>query len=167
VRLGSRGAFDIAFRDRAGNARKIRLDRMNQTIGLRSSAVELDLGGIAKGHAIDLAGRTLRDAGVIAAFVHGGTSSGLGIGCPPAGTWRVAIGAEAGAPIIDVTDRAFSVSSTVTRSHHTDPRTGHPIARHRRVALVGRSARLADAWSTALMIDQALEPPEDLVRVRM
>src|SRR5689334_17625312 len=61
VRLGSRGAFDIAFRDRAGDARAIRLDRMNQTIGLRSSAVELDLGGIAKGHAIDLAGRTLRD----------------------------------------------------------------------------------------------------------
>jgi thiamine biosynthesis lipoprotein len=167
VRRQSRGAFDVAFRHRAAAEPAITLDPVRQTIGLRSSAVELDLGGIAKGHAIDLAGRALGEAGVIAAFVHGGTSSGLGIGRPPAGTWRVAIGALPGAPIVDLTDRAFSVSSTRARAHLTDPRTGRRVARHRRVALIGRTARSADAWSTALMVDSELELPDGLVRVRV
>src|SRR5262245_59403252 len=56
VRACSRGAFDVAFRRRSAEAPVMTLDPVRQTIALASSAVELDLGGIAKGHAIDLAG---------------------------------------------------------------------------------------------------------------
>jgi len=43
----------------------------------------LDLGGIAKGHAIDLASELLREAGVTCAFIHGGTSAVGALGAPP------------------------------------------------------------------------------------
>jgi thiamine biosynthesis lipoprotein len=114
--------------------------------------VELDLGGIAKGHAIDLAARVIRQAGVDRAFVHGGGSSGIGLGEAPAGPWRVALGPERGAPIVELRDQAFSVSTTVERSHIVDPTTGRPVAGPRRAAVVGPSARLADAWTTALVV---------------
>lgn len=57
----------------------------------------LDLGGIAKGHAIDCALATLREHGITSAFLHGGTSAIGAIGAPPdGGSWEVAIAVPAG-----------------------------------------------------------------------
>lgn len=94
----------------------------------------LDLGGIAKGHALDLAARALREAGIRTALLHAGTSSVLAIGHPPgADAWRIAIrrpgegttatgppsdqrapsdpsASPANRPVIELCDAALSVS---------------------------------------------------------
>jgi thiamine biosynthesis lipoprotein len=79
------------------HAPPLEIDRHAGTItALRS--VALDLGGIAKGHAIDVARDLLRDAGVTCAFIHGGTSAVAALGAPPGrDAWivEVAIPAEA------------------------------------------------------------------------
>ncbi|HEV8356354.1 MAG TPA: FAD:protein FMN transferase [Gemmatimonadales bacterium] len=158
----SGGAFDLTVPRCRMDA--IVLDPVSRTVRLAVRDVVLDFGGIAKGHALDLAAAVLRRAGVTAAFLHGGTSSAVGIGPPlvsagePALGWRVALGRGAGAPTVTLRDEALSISAVWKGNPHPtmDPRTGRPLAGGeggaRRVAVVGPSARLADAWSTALLV---------------
>jgi thiamine biosynthesis lipoprotein len=127
-------------------------------------AVALDLGGVAKGHALDLAGRVVREAGVEAALLHGGTSSVVAIGAPPGRAgWEVGIrgteGREAGSmPRVVLRDRALGVSAHRGRraggvTHVLDPRTGEPAGRSCEVAAVtARTGAMADAWSTAGLV---------------
>jgi thiamine biosynthesis lipoprotein len=128
-------------------------------VSFRSGGVRLDFGAIAKGHALDLAGAVLREAGVTAALLHGGTSSVLAIGAPEdAEGWAVAIPFDRGRRIVRLRDNALAVSHPASQSgdagaaHIMDPRTGLPVGRPRRVAVHGPSARLCDAWSTALAV---------------
>lgn len=156
------------------------LDARESTIRFLAP-VALDLGGIAKGHALDLAARALREAGIRTALLHAGTSSVLAIGHPPgADAWRIAIRrpgeattatgrpsdprapsdpscSPADRPVIALCDAALSVSGlhagTSPAAHILDPRTGHPATSHHTVAAVtAPSAALADAWSTAALV---------------
>ncbi|MDH5316043.1 MAG: FAD:protein FMN transferase [Gemmatimonadota bacterium] len=146
---GSGGAFDPTVPARAMDA--LILDPTRRTVALSRPGVTLDLGAIAKGHALDLAARLLREHGVTSAFLHGGTSSALGIGSPPEGTWRVAL---PDGRTVDLTDAALSVSAVWGENPHPtiDPRTGAALTGSRQVAVIGPSARLADAWSTAILV---------------
>jgi len=163
--LVSRGAADSAVptggRVLAGT---VELDRAAQTIRITGGSASIDLGGIAKGHALDCAAAVLRSAGVRSAVLHGGTSSVVALGRPDDRSgWRVAIDPGTGA-IVTLEDTALSFSdpdgqTEVTgRRHIVDPRdaagTGPaPDAVPRRqVVVIGPSARLADAWSTALAV---------------
>lgn len=148
----------VSVARRAG-AEAIVLDDEHWTVAFHRDSVGLDFGAIAKGHALDLAGAILRDAGVTSALLHGGTSSVLAIGAPEATDgWRVAVQFGTSRPAIALKDTALSVSnpsSQVERSrgHHIlDPRSGAPVARRAPVAVTGPSARLCDAWSTALAV---------------
>ena len=145
----SGGAFDPTVPARSMEA--VILDPARRTIGLMRPGVSLDLGAIAKGHALDLAARLLREHGVTSAFLHGGTSSALGIGSPPEGIWRVAL---QDGQTADLTDAALSVSAVWVENPHPtiDPRTGVALTGSRQVAVIGPSARLADAWSTAILV---------------
>jgi FAD:protein FMN transferase len=172
----SEGAFDITvapllvssgYADSAVSARDgftgcgaISLDPGNWTIRFRRLNVTLDLGGIAKGHALDCAARVLRDGGVSCALLHGGTSSIVAIGAPE-GTdgWRVAMGCDADARVVTLRDTAMSVSDGSSQrqgqsdtGHIMNPRTGTPVPGAVRATVIGPSARLADAWSTALVV---------------
>lgn len=169
----SEGAFDIAVAplmarhgfpaSAAGGgsadatSASIALDDDAWTIRFTRPGVSLDLGGIGKGHALDCAAAVLRAHGVARALVHGGTSSVVAIGAPQdASGWRVAVGADGG--VITLRDAALAVSdprsqrSALAAGHIVDPRTTRPIAGAGRVAVVGPSARLADAWATALVV---------------
>ena len=153
----------------------ILLDPATRTIGFGRKGLRLDFGGIAKGHALDLAARGLREHGVSAAFLHGGTSSAVGLGAPAGEAgWRVSLGPEHQAPVVVLHDSAVAVSGTLGRSaelggrvfsHLIDPQAGRPLEGRgaRRAAVVGCSARLADAWSTALLVLGAVPPsfPDD------
>ena len=145
----SGGAFDPTTPDRRMDA--VVLDPEARTIGLSAPRVRLDLGAIAKGHAIDLAAGVLRDHGVTSAFLHGGTSSALGMGTPPAGEWRVALG---DGTVVTLRDQAMSVSAVWPGNPHPtiDPRTGEVLGEPKRAVVIGPSARLADAWSTAALV---------------
>ena len=127
-----------------------------------TGGVGLDLGGIAKGYALDRAAAILREAGGDAGLLHGGTSSIVAIGSPPgAHGWRIKLGcpAMANAPAaLMLRDMAASVSAPDGRvsdtgaGHIIDPRTGRPATAARAAVTCGTSCTLADAWATALVV---------------
>jgi thiamine biosynthesis lipoprotein len=155
----SAGAFDPAL---GTGFDALTLDSNRQTVTATRFGVMLDFGGIAKGHALDQAAAVLRAGGVENAFLHGGTSSALGIGHPPdRDGWMVRVarvGSTASARDVEasvvLTDRAMSVSAAwVDNPHPTlDPRTGEPVPVPRRAVVLGPAARLADAWSTVALV---------------
>lgn len=145
----SGGAFDPTVP--AGTMDAIELDHEARAVRFTRPVETLDFGAIAKGHAVDLAARLLRCHGVTSAFLHGGTSSALGIGTPPQGEWRVALDTIITIPLVDA---AMSVSAVWAGNPHPtiDPRTGIIVTEPRRAVVVGPSARLADAWATAALV---------------
>jgi thiamine biosynthesis lipoprotein len=171
----SGGAFDITvaplmarngFADSCVPARggrvgadAIILDEDDWTIRFDAPGTSLDLGGIAKGHALDCAAAILRDAGVTPALLHGGTSSVIAIGTPPDDSgWRVAIGPAVDAPVVMLRDEALSVSdgasqTSLTGHHHiVDPLLQIAAPDAGAMAVIGPSAAVAEAWSTALVV---------------
>jgi thiamine biosynthesis lipoprotein len=181
VRRASAGAFDITAapmlvrhgaRDSAvptggcgESAGSVELDPATLTIRLIGMNISIDLGGIAKGHALDCAAARLCEAGVSSALLHGGTSSVLAIGRPAEqAAWRVALGTAPDADVVALENSSLSLSdpagqiAVTGREHIVDPRAATPGSADRprasstRVAVIGPSARLADAWSTALAV---------------
>jgi thiamine biosynthesis lipoprotein len=140
----------------------IELDRAGRTIRFTDERVTLDLGGIAKGHALDEAAAVLREADVDCALLHGGTSTAVAIGAPPEHDgWRIALRSDGLRRTIVLRDEALSVSAphgrTVERDgmtigHVIDPNSGRPVSHAALAAVTGPSARRADAWSTALLV---------------
>jgi thiamine biosynthesis lipoprotein len=146
--------------------RKVVLDRERRTVRFDRPGVELDLGGIGKGYAVDRAVALLQRRGIGSALVNLGGSSVYGLGAPP-GTraWEVAIedpttpGQKALGMVLR--DRALSVSGGyaqffeqdgVTYSHIMDPRTGRPVQGVLSVAVLSASATDGDALDDALFV---------------
>ena len=152
----SGGAFDVT----RGRGRDLLIEPVTRTLRFRRAGPALDMGAIGKGHALDCAARCLRLHGVTRAFLQGGTSSGLALGYDPGGRpWRVQVGDE----VLALMDAAFSLSDNGSQPeapggrHISDPRnpgtgSGSRQRPRRRALVTGPSARLADAWSTALVV---------------
>ncbi len=177
VQAETGGAFDPNYRVAAarpsGSAAAprplVRLLRVEHTgRGFRvvrprtRGGLDLDLGGVGKGFALDRARSVLGDWGIDNALLHAGTSTALGTGPGPSGTagapgWPVGAGAGAGSTAgpgrFLLRNGAVSGSGTeVKGAHIVDPRTGRP-ARGRRAAWAAHaSAAAADALSTAFMV---------------
>ena len=164
VREESHGAFDL----RMGGRGNVELDDHARSVEVTNGA-QLDLGGIAKGFAVDRAIAALWDAGIENAFVHGGTSSAAGIGCGPDGEpWRVRLFDDDG-PKVSLIDQALSVSGEEHQPGHlVDPRTGQERRAPISEACVGATAAAGDAWSTAIAVhgEGPLEPPSVLTVFR-
>lgn len=146
----SGGAFDPAL---GGGMERLTLDARASSVIPGRPGITLDFGAIAKGHAIDLAARALRDHGIRSAFLHGGTSSAMGLGSAPGGqAWEIEIAGTRDR--VALRNQALSVSAAWEGNPHptVDPRTGIPVPVPRRAVVTGPSARLADAWSTAALI---------------
>lgn len=158
---------------------RIRLDASEFSVTFDRPGVELDLGALGKGHALDRALDLLTEAGVAHALLHGGTSSILTRGLAPDGrAWRVGLPgardsvleatglvAPPGEPSVthsvELHDESLSVSAVWGKSfieggeelgHVLDPRTGEPVRRARCAAVVGPEAAVSDALSTALLV---------------
>ncbi len=84
---GFRGEAPDPVAARAARAcvgmRLLAIDGPSRRVALTAPGAQLDLGAIAKGHALDLAGAVLRAHGVECALLHAGTSSVLALGGPP------------------------------------------------------------------------------------
>jgi thiamine biosynthesis lipoprotein len=155
VHRASGGAFDVTV----GTGSFV-LDVEARTVRFASGDTAIDLGGIGKGHALDHAAAVLREHGVERALLHGGTSTAVAIGAPPnESAWRIALRCDCAAAVAHLRDAAISVSGPQRRAvgrggidHVVDPRSGTGVRSARRAAVVGPSARQADAWSTALLV---------------
>lgn len=142
---------------------RVVLDRAAKTVTLAPNT-RVDLGGIAKGYAVDRAIATLAARGVPAALVDlGGNIGVLGVR-PGGGPWsigiqhprerrllgRVTFSAGATATSGDY-DRFFEVDGR-RFSHIIDPRTGWPVEGVAAATVVAPTAMAADALSTALFV---------------
>jgi thiamine biosynthesis lipoprotein len=133
-------------------------------VSLARDGVAVDLGGIAKGWALDRMLPLLRERGVASALLDFGQSSLWALGAPPgAAGWRLlARGPGDGAlGVLTLSDQALSVSGSLGQStliggrrygHVLDPRSGLPLERRRQALVVAHSAALAEALSKALLI---------------
>lgn len=134
-------------------------------LGERGRGVVFDLGGIAKGYAVDLAAQKLRGLGFRSAIINAGGDLSL-VGKRPDGRpWRIAIRhpRQRGTFIgyLDLEDVSVATSGDYEkyfifdgrRYHHIlDPRTGWPGHASASVTVVASGTCLSDALATGLFV---------------
>jgi len=135
-------------------------------VKLLKKGMELDLGGIAKGYAVDKAVSVLRNSGIDNAIVEvGGDLYCLGSGVDSKG-WKIGIRDPRNDNVIiatiTITDKGVATSGNyenyfmhegVRFSHIIDPRTGYPVQGSvASVTVVSSECAISDAWATALSV---------------
>jgi len=145
---------------------KVHLDVPTRTIRFAVPGVELDLGAIGKGYAVDRVVMVLREAGINAALVDAGSSTLYAMGAPPAKDgWTVRVP--------EPRDRSQTVSTLMLRNeslstsgsyekcfelegkrycHVMDPRDGMPVHGVLQTTLICSDSTSSDALSNAMFV---------------
>lgn len=185
VRQGELPASErLAQAARAVGHAKLCLDAERRTAELLAPDMRLDLGGIAKGFALDEALRVLRARGIEAALVDGGGD--VAVGAPPPGRagWRVELDpladpSGARGLRLELAHAAVATSGDAYRSveidgrrfsHIVDPATGLGLERRIVAAVVAPLGMRADALATAACVlgtDAALALVESIPGVEI
>ncbi len=130
----------------------------------RADTVCLDLGGIAKGYAIDQALAAMLGVGVHGAMVDIGGDLACSGQQADGEPWQVDVKEPDDPEMLlrlQVTDRAVATSGNYARyitiddqqySHIVDPRTSRPADSVTSVTVVSPTAQSADIWATALSV---------------
>ena len=123
------GAFDISI---GTGLPSLDLDAEGCVVRSAKDGVQVDLGGIGKGYAVDLVAELLEEWGIDRALVHGGFSSVLALE-PPAGRdgWPLTL-SDPAAPSrvlerLTVRQTAIGASGVRKIDHIVDPRSGEPV----------------------------------------
>jgi len=140
------------------------LDPVHRTFTKSDSRVSLDFGAIGKGFVLDLVRLELEELGISHAFVHGGTSSVLGMGCSlDDQAWTVRIDDGLDVKLNDLSIGVSEMDGRIVESqdertgHLMDPATMKPASSElSRVVCVHQSAAIADAYSTACSVSPSL-----------
>lgn len=182
----TKGAFDVTigsllkcWRNDKGEPRTPRQEELNlarkhtgtdllvlnedeHTVEVLSEGVQVDLGGIGKGYAVDQMANLLREWGIDVALIHGGYSSVLALEGPAdMKGWPVTMSdpgkGKKTLAKLHLQRRALSGSGVRKGRHIIDPRTGGPAKGRRAAWSSTPDAATGDALSTAFMI---MEPEE-------
>ena len=149
--------------------RKLSLDPGRLTVRFGRDGMALDLGGIAKGYAVDRVVSLLREYRIESALVSAGGSTVFGLGTPPGKTaWKIKVRDPAfprdpqrSALTVALENRCLSISGSyensfsvegVTYSHIMDPRNGRPVRGLLSVAVVAGTGMEGDALDNALFV---------------
>jgi thiamine biosynthesis lipoprotein len=161
---------DLEIQSALGRAgmKHVVLDREKRSVCFLRSGLEINLGSIGKGFALDRAATVLRqECEVISGLVHGGHSSVYAIGSAPGSThgWEVGIrhpwDPERRLAIVRLRDAALGTSAATFQhldvggrklGHLLDPRSGQPAQGIASASAVAESAAQADALATAFYV---------------
>jgi FAD:protein FMN transferase len=145
---------------------KMILDPARRTIRFGSRGVEINLGSIGKGYALDRIGAEMRRRGIRSALASGGSSSVLAIGSGADGLgWAVGVRhprlRDRRRAVLKMRDSAMATSGSAEQhfesggkryGHIIDPRSGMPAEGVASVTVVAPSAALADGLATAFYV---------------
>ncbi len=177
-RFRRRGSLDPARIEQARTsigARHMTLDADKQAVGLAAKDMRIDLGGIAKGYAIDEALKVLTQHGITRALVDAGGD--IAVTEAPRGEagWRVGIaGLDPKQPpllVAHLSKCAVATSGDAFQflehdgkrySHILDPRTGYGVDHRGTVTVFAETATEADAWASAISVLGPEETPTAL-----
>ncbi len=147
--------------------RNIEIDAAAHSVRLKKEGVRINLGGIAKGYAVDAAGKVLETEGLKGFFVQAGGDLYVRGKKPDGSRFRVGVRDPRGKnewdsiALLEVEDHAFSTAGDYERAfvldgkryHHIiDPRTGYPATESRSVTVWAKDAFTADAIDDAVFI---------------
>jgi thiamine biosynthesis lipoprotein len=119
---------------------------------IRSDCVEIDVGGIGKGYAVERAMNILRAAGIRNALINAGSSAIAAIGAPPGGKgWPVRF-IEGGSGSRSLLLEDASIATSEQTGSIIDPLTGSPTSERMTVSVIAPSATLSDGLSTTLLL---------------
>ena len=151
---------------------KLILDANETSVRFAVEGMRVDLGGVAKGYAIDKAVEAMQKGGAVGGMVIIGGEIQC-FGSPPAGqnNWRIGLqdpdkakdGFDAGTPllVLNLTDAAVATSGHYRRfvtiggkrySHIVDPESGHSSEGLASVTIICPSSTDADALATAVTV---------------
>ena len=146
------------------NYQHIHLNHKNKTISFHHARVKIDLGGIAKGYAVERCIRIVQQLGIKHAVITAGGDSMM-LGDKRGKPWIIGIqdprNPDQNAVILPLADTAMSTSGDYERyfiqdnkryHHILSPKTGKPADFNRSVSVIGNNATLTDALSTTLFI---------------
>jgi len=157
---------EIAVARESTGMSHVHFDEVRQTVRFDRPGVELNLGAIGKGHAVDRAAAFLVQEGLEEWLFHGGYSSILvrgdhcGYGGWPVGLRNPLLPHERLATIL-LKDQSLSTSGSNVQffrhggkryGHIVDPRTGWPAEQLLSVTVIAPTAARADALSTAFFV---------------
>jgi thiamine biosynthesis lipoprotein len=145
---------------------KLQLDSSKHCAKLTTSGMKLDLGGIAKGYAVDAALKVIASHGISRALV--AAVGDIGVSGPPPGRdhWRIEIVAldatnAPAAKYVSLRHAAISTSGDLSQrleidgkrySHIVDPHTGIGLTDHSIVSVIAPNCTDSDALATAVSV---------------
>ena len=155
------------------------LEESAQAARFDRPGIRVDLGGIAKGWAVDRAADVLRRRGIERALISSGTSSIYALGAPPGQTaWKIALRhplrEDDLLAVVSLRDQSVSTSGDYEQtrtiagkpvSHILDPRNGMPVETMWSTTVIAPTAEESDALSTAVFV-LGLDRAERLLRQR-
>jgi thiamine biosynthesis lipoprotein len=146
------------------NYHHVKLDTAHSTVSFLHAGVRIDLGGIAKGYAVDRSIAILKKAGVGSALVSAGGDTRV-IGKRWEQPWNVGIrdprNKDGLVSVIPLEDTTISTSGDYerffeqdgVRYHHIlDPTTGQSAHEVRSTSIIGTNATDTDALSTSVFV---------------
>jgi len=139
----------------------LELDAARRAARLTVRGMRLDLGGIAKGYALDQAREVLARHGFTRVLLDGGGDVLLGEAPPGCAGWKVEIASPGSALRLELENCAVATSGDLERfveiegvrySHLVDPRSGQGLTERLLVSVVARTGLAADAWASSLSV---------------
>jgi len=143
----------------------VRIDEEAGTVELLKRGMQLDLGGIAVGYAVDDVLKRLADRGITSALVDG--SGDIGVSDAPPGTpgWRIGIAPleadKEPSRFVILKNAAVTTSGDAFQfvefdgkrySHIVDPKTGLGLIDRSSVTLIARNCTVADSYTKAIAV---------------
>jgi thiamine biosynthesis lipoprotein len=144
---------------------RLSLDPRTHSVYLRDPGMGIDLGGIAKGYAIDLAAQALARRGVRSGLVNGGGDLRVIGPTPQRGAWRIGLRHPLAPSTLLLSilaqDEGIATSGNYFNffevgrkqyGHLLHPRTGWPADAPLSATVIAKSTMWADGLATAAMI---------------